>query len=59
MGHRAVDDLEEERTRLIDRIASYMGGTSDRAIIVFDSRVQTLQKVETATRNVDVFFGSF
>ena len=59
VGHRAVDDLEEERTRLIDRIASYMGGTSDRAIIVFDSRVQTLQKVETATRNVDVFFGSF
>lgn len=59
VGHRAVDDLEEERKRLIDRVASYMGGTSDRAIIVFDSRSQSLQKVESATPNVEVYFGSF
>jgi len=32
--------------RLIDRIASFMGATSDTAIIVFDSRVQMLQKIE-------------
>lgn len=59
LGHRAIGDLEEERKRLIDRIASYMGGTSDRAIVVFDSRRQVLQKVESATANVDVYFGSF
>ena len=59
LGHEVVNDLEDERKRLIDRIASYMGGTSDRAIVVFDSRVQMLQKIESATRNVEVFFGSF
>jgi predicted RNA-binding protein with PIN domain len=59
VGHQVVDDLEDQRNRLIDRIASFMGGTSDRAIIVFDSRVQTLQKSESATRNVEVYFGSF
>jgi predicted RNA-binding protein with PIN domain len=59
LGHAEVTDLEEERTRLVHRIASYMGGTSDRAIIVFDSRVQMLQKIESATRNVEVYFGSF
>ena len=59
LGHEDVSDLEAERNRLIDHIASFMGGTSDRAIVVFDSRAQLLQKVETATRNVDVYFGSF
>jgi predicted RNA-binding protein with PIN domain len=52
-------DLEDERRRLLDRIASYMGGTVDRAIVVFDSHSQVLQKTESATRNVDVYFGSF
>jgi predicted RNA-binding protein with PIN domain len=59
LGRTVVTDLEDERNRLINRIASYMGGTSDRAIIVFDSRVQMLQKVESATANVEVYFGSF
>ncbi len=59
LGQKGIDDLEEERRRLIDRIASYMGGTSDRAIIVFDSRAQALQKQESATANVEVYFGSF
>jgi predicted RNA-binding protein with PIN domain len=59
LGHAIVNDLEDERNRLIDRIASFMGGTSDHAIIVFDSKVQMLQKIETATRNVEVYFGSF
>jgi predicted RNA-binding protein with PIN domain len=52
-------DLEDSRKRLVDRIASYMGRTSDRAIIVFDSHTQMLQKQESATRNVEVYFGSF
>lgn len=52
-------DLEDARKRLLDRIASYMGRTSDRAIVVFDSHAQMLQKQESATANVDVFFGSF
>ncbi len=55
----AAVDLEDERRRLLDRIASYMGGTVDRAIVVFDSHSQVLQKMESATRNVDVYFGSF
>jgi predicted RNA-binding protein with PIN domain len=59
VGHDVVADLEDERRRLIDRIASYMGGTSDRAIVVFDSHAQMLQKQESATANVDVYFGSF
>ncbi len=59
LGHEVVGDLEDERNRLVDRIASFMGGTSDRAIVVFDSRVQTLQKSESATGNVAVYFGSF
>jgi len=59
LGHEVVTDLEDQRKRLIDRIASYMGGTSDRAIIVFDSRAQALQKSESATANVEVYFGSF
>jgi uncharacterized protein len=52
-------NLEEARKRMVDRVASYMGRTSDRAIIVFDSHAEMLQKQESATANVDVFFGSF
>jgi predicted RNA-binding protein with PIN domain len=52
-------DLEEARKRLLDSIASYMGRSSDRAIVVFDSHAQLLQKQESATRNVEVYFGSF
>jgi predicted RNA-binding protein with PIN domain len=59
LGHEAAGNLEEERGRLVDRIASYMGGTSDRAIVVFDAHSQVLQKTESATRNVEVYFGSF
>lgn len=61
-GHESASaqlHLEEERHRLIDRIASFMGGTSDRAIVVFDSQARTLQKTETATSGVDVYFASF
>ena len=70
MGHKPLNrgrqgsagtgpDLEDERKRLIDRIASYMGRSSDRAIVVFDSYAQLLQKQESATANVEVYFGSF
>jgi predicted RNA-binding protein with PIN domain len=52
-------DLEEARKRMVDRVASYMGRSSDRAIIVFDSHTQMLQKQESATANVEVYFGSF
>jgi uncharacterized protein len=52
-------DLEDARKRLLDRIASYMGRTTDRAIVVFDSHSQLLQKQESATANVEVYFGSF
>ncbi len=52
-------DLEDARKRLLDRIASYMGRSSDRAIVVFDSHAQMLQKQESATANVEVYFGSF
>jgi predicted RNA-binding protein with PIN domain len=52
-------DLEDARKRLVDRIVSYMGRTSDRATIVFDSHTQMLQKQESATANVEVYFGSF
>ena len=52
-------DLEDARNRLLDRIASYMGRTTDRAIVVFDSHAQMLQKQESATANVEVYFGSF
>jgi predicted RNA-binding protein with PIN domain len=54
-----IPNLEDERRRLIDRVASYMGGTDDRAILVFDSRTETLQKTESATSSVEVYFGSF
>jgi predicted RNA-binding protein with PIN domain len=59
LGHGGVLELEDERRRLIDRIASFMGGTSDRAIVVFDGKAQRLQKGESATGNVEVYFGSF
>jgi len=59
LGHGGVLQLEDERRRLIDRIASYMGGTSDRAIVVFDGKGPMLQKGESATTNVEVYFGSF
>jgi predicted RNA-binding protein with PIN domain len=59
LGHGGVLDLEAERRKLLDRIASLMGGSSDRAIVVFDSHIQTLQKTESATTNVEVYFGSF
>jgi uncharacterized protein len=52
-------DLEDARKHLLDRIASYMGRTTDRAIVVFDSHAQSLQKQESATANVEVYFGSF
>ena len=55
----SIPHLEDERKRLIDGVASYMGASSDRAILVFDSKTQALQKSETATANVEVFFGSF
>ena len=50
--------LADERARLLDRIASLMGGTDDRALVVFDSHTATLQKVESATPSVEVYFGS-
>jgi uncharacterized protein len=61
LGHKQMPgaDLEDARKRLLDRIASYMGRTTDRAIVVFDSHSQLLQKQETATANVTVYFGSF
>ncbi len=59
VGTDLIPHLEDERHRLIDRIASFMGGTSDRAIVVFDSRSPALQKSESATANVEVYFGSF
>jgi predicted RNA-binding protein with PIN domain len=57
--HGFIPFLEDERRRLVDRIASYMGGTADRAIVVFDSKTQELQKTERATANVTLHFGSF
>lgn len=57
-GDLAPGQLEDERTRLLDRIASFMGGTHDRAVVVFDSSTSSLQKVESATTNMQVYFGS-
>lgn len=59
LGHKEIKDLEGERKRLVDRIASFMGASSDSAIIVFDAHSQMLQKQESATRNVEIYFGSF
>ncbi len=64
-GGRAMADdlgpgeLEDERRRLVDRIASFMGGSSDKAIIAFDSSNAALQQGQSATANVEVLFGSF
>jgi len=51
-------DLERERERLVDRLASFMGGTNDRAIAVFDSRQARLERAQTVSPNVEVYFGS-
>jgi predicted RNA-binding protein with PIN domain len=59
LGRQRPADLEDERTRLVDRIVSYMGESADRAVIVFDSHASTLQTQNSATRNVEVVFGSF
>jgi predicted RNA-binding protein with PIN domain len=58
-GAPGEPDLEDERRRLIDRIASYMGGSADRAILVFDSQAHLLQEIDSATANVEIYFGSF
>lgn len=55
----APGELEDERARLLDRIYSFMGGTSDRAIVVFDSQNPSLHSGQSATANVEVYFGSF
>lgn len=52
-------DLEQERIRLLDRLASYMGGRKDRAIAVFDSNKSKLEKAQYTSRNVEAYFGSF
>lgn len=60
VGERVPEGtLADERKRLLDRIASYMGGTSDRAIVVFDSHKATIQKTQSESRNVCVYFASF
>ena len=58
-GGGSQPDLEDARKRLVDQVVSYMGRTTDRAILVFDSHSQSLQKQESATANVEVYFGSF
>jgi predicted RNA-binding protein with PIN domain len=57
-GRSLQGGLEDERAHLLDRVASFMGGTHDRAIAVFDSKKAALQRVESASRNVEVYFGS-
>ena len=59
LGRRKPADLEDERKRLIDRIASFMGGSADSAVVVFDAHGHSLQTQQTATSNVEVCFGSF
>lgn len=59
LGHKELLELEDERNRMVDRIASYMGVSADRAVVVFDAHTQMLQKQESATRNVEIYFGSF
>lgn len=54
----AAGELEDERNRLLDRIYSLMGGTSDRAVVVFDSHNPSLHRGQSATANVEVYFGS-
>lgn len=55
----APGELEDERRRLLDRLASFMGGTEDRAIVVFDSQRPRLQPGHKPSKNVEVYFGSF
>lgn len=50
---------EQARERLVDRLASFMAGTADRAIAVFDSKRSRLERSENASQNVEVYFGSF
>jgi predicted RNA-binding protein with PIN domain len=60
LGERLEEGrLEDERHRLLDRIASYLGGTRDRAIVVFDAKKSKLEKQAASGKNVEVFFGSF
>jgi predicted RNA-binding protein with PIN domain len=54
----APGELEDERSHLVDRVASFMGGTPDRALVVFDSHSSALQRAQSATPNVEVYFGS-
>ncbi len=58
--HRQVSGewVEAERPRFLDRVASFMGGTPDRAITVFDSSDAELRNAESASGNVEVYFGS-
>jgi predicted RNA-binding protein with PIN domain len=58
-GRFGPGELDDERRRLLDRIASFMGSKSDRAIVVFDAQRQHLQAASSNARNVEVFFGSF
>lgn len=51
--------LGDERDRLLVRIASFMGGSSDRAIVVFDSHEARIQKTRSESPNVAVYFASF
>jgi predicted RNA-binding protein with PIN domain len=60
LGERLEEGrLEDERHRLLDRIASYLGGTRDRAIVVFDAKKSKLEKQAASGKNLEVFFGSF
>jgi predicted RNA-binding protein with PIN domain len=60
LGERLEEGrLEDERHRLLDWVASYLGGSQDRAIVVFDARKSKLEKQAVSARNVEVFFGSF
>src|SRR5660398_202522 len=68
-GYNVVHELRNQgmdtdgqaffRQRLIDGVASLVGGAGDRAIIVFDSKVSQLQDQVDAIADVDVIFGSF
>ena len=63
-GRGAADRLEEgqledERHHLVDRISSFMGGSDDRAMVVFDSKKSEMQRVQSVASNVEVYFASF
>lgn len=55
----APGELEQERRRLLDRVASFLGRRNERAIIVFDAQRSQLQRGESTARNLEVYFGSF